>query len=161
MTVRSVSVADLEFDGHGEPTNIGWKLGCICGCETFKFRAYRWTPDQGVDVYWLTPSELVCASGCGLTFQFLDTEMHGYNGVLGGSSTRRAVGERSFVPCKSCNSDEFSMTLRLEYPFDLLERGLPRGMPVDRVPDLFSWITLFGACAACDNWQILLDLECA
>ena len=157
--VEPATLPGVVFDGHGEPTNAIFKLKCIGDASKFFVRGYHSrNPDFNNVSVFLSPIALHCAS-CGRVAELIDTEVHGHDGEQGASCTMHGDGERGYFSCPDCGPQPFIIFARFEYPDDLFDEecDLYRG----RESDFFTWFSLRGVCANCDQLCDITDFECA
>jgi hypothetical protein len=78
MPIESI---DWQFDGHGEPVNSIFQLGCRCGSTLF-------TPtcglELGEDENTMGPPIWVECAACDAAFEVFDAGAHGWNAVMCG-----------------------------------------------------------------------------
>lgn len=149
---------NIAFDGHGEPLNKVYHLICGCGHDRFRVMGHSVRNDRGVAVF-VSPLGLECAK-CGMLTELIDTDQHGYDAELGhGSATMRGEGRRTPFTCQACGKSEMTAHARFEHAPDTLQDST--GLFTGREHDLFTWFSLVGQCAECDQLLRVADFECA
>lgn len=113
-------------------------------------------PDDGI---LSDPISIQCGS-CGKKSLIFDSRFHGYDGELGHNAGEPDQREDlKLYKCQKCNESLMEIVVRFEYPDDLFEDDFDdfRG----REKDLFSWFTALDICKKCDEFQYIVDFECA
>jgi hypothetical protein len=162
--------ADLSgysFDGHGVILNSYWTVSCPCGGNQFKIHGYNAINPDNISKLpiFVSPISLECLA-CKRTALLLDTDIHGYDPVVSGSSCtihglRWNGATRGAYHCedKSCYADGFSVFTRFEFSGELFDDDWEefRG----REMDLFTWFTLVADCDGCGRRSTVVEFECA
>lgn len=148
------------FDGHGEELNAIFKLQCNCGNPVFTVHGHAWRRDEEKeDAVFVGPIKLECAE-CSRMETAFDAEQHGYDVELGhGCYSVSGEGEAAISGCSSCGSTEFRVLARFEYADDMFSDYFAD--VADRLQDIFTWFTLVGECANCNEQWNIADFECA
>ena len=103
-----------EIPIHGNAdAHSSWRLICRCGGKTGRLLGYPLAslgvPDVRPD--WLvSPLTFECAD-CSTATQILDTDLHGYHALEGGSAKRRGVGFPSRFICPQCAGANFGVSV--------------------------------------------------
>lgn len=132
-TPKSVTVRDLEFDGHGELINPCFHLDCKrCGRPDHRLI-------QGKGGFFSRRSR-------GLSTDCLGC---GHHAVLLGQDAPGVAWR-----C-DCGSETVQPGIRFEYPGDLFEFPGAEGQE----PNGFTWVTAFATCASCGARATVADAE--
>jgi hypothetical protein len=159
FVVTPAQLPGVGFDGHCNSIDVTFRLYCPCEASDFFVVGHYWrNPDFRNQLVFLSPIALRC-SACGRESELIDTDVHGYDGVIGASATKRGEGPRVDFACIKCGSQPFDIFARFAYPDDLFSRHYDdyRG----RESDLFDWFSLRGICANCRQLRNIADFECA
>ena len=153
----------IRLDGHGEPLNSFFLLGCShCGGSAFSARGRVFLDDSSNPPKELfdNPVSLIC-SGCGRSDQLFDSMNDGYDPEACDFHYDKGVRKECEFLCPCGNGADFSRLLvRFEYPGDLFEMTEVESGKL-RAENLFSWFTLVANCPGCGQVVQIEDCECA
>ena len=158
FTVKPAKLKGVAFDGHGSSLNKVYHLACACGHDRFRVLGHHTNNGRGDDIF-VSPLALECAA-CGKLTELIDTDQHGYNAELdGSSSTIRGEGERTPFACDTCGVRPMTAYARFEHSGEELADSFLETYPNPH--DFFSWFTLVGKCEGCHRNLTVADYECA
>ncbi len=149
----------LGSGGHGEAIAIAYRLTCQCGCQHFGVTAYLWQDGQNPPRATLSPVNASCES-CGKQIVVFDSDLHGYDPVVVGSSTT-AHGEReenAILHEIASLENPATVDIVAYYPDDLFEPDMEEFASIKR--DLFTWLTIIVGEDTAPDFP-LLDFECS
>jgi hypothetical protein len=147
LSCTPVDLADFPFDGHGEPVNVCFQVGCPCGSDLFSVTAFLREGEV------TPPITLVCAR-CATEQTVFDDSKHGWDGALG---TFAPVEEPDPGCPAALGAAQQQVIVRFEFASDVLGNDQWQG----REHDLFTWITLVGKDPRHGWLTTLFDYECA
>ncbi len=147
----------LQFDGHSNGINVFFSVRSM---EKEEFEVLGFFYETEKENYFLSPIYIkdILSKKCCL---LINTNIHGYNGSQGDSSTLTGLGKPENYRCTKCENDRFRLFVRLEYPEDILDEGATISGFEGRESELFSWFTLINECTLCNQTKISADFECA
>ena len=103
---------DIPIHGNAN-AHSSWQLVCRCGGKTGRILGH---PLSGLGVPnarpdWLvSPLSFECIE-CGVATQILDTDLHGYHALEGGSAKIRGTGSPSPFSCPKCACMHFGVVI--------------------------------------------------
>ena len=147
LTARPVELPDHPFDGHGEPVNVAFELGCECGCATFC--ATGWVNDDDE----IGPPVTLYCDACEREHEIFDPARHGYDAEISEGASEDTEGHPDDFPEPD---PPYGVIVRFELASDVLGDDEWKG----REQEVFTWITIV-ARSPDGTLTTLLDWECA
>ena len=139
-------------------------VACRCGGDTFTVLGHVYR-EKLLGIARLTDAATLICGGCGRRAVAFDPALHGFDVELDHfPAPGPTVGDLQDCACPACARTSFTLVARFQYPAEVAEHRLPPGAPggsQPRAEDLFSYFSLLGRCAGCEEWTTLQSVECA
>lgn len=157
-------IAGFRVQQWGPPEEGFWCptafwLKCRCGSEMGRILGHPlgdYHPTCAHPAQFVSPLGFKCPR-CQKITEVIDTDRHGYHGMLGDSAVIRGRGRRRTFRCPTCNREELSLIVTFVYSegvFDAL-----RGEPVKKIKDYFSAFQAHAFCGDCCEWPFVAGFD--
>jgi hypothetical protein len=136
-------------------------VACPCGGDTFTVHGHVYR-EKLLGIARLSDAATLICRRCGRGAVAFDPALHGFDVELDHfPAPGPTVGVLQDFACPACANTTFALVARFQVPAEVAERQGTAGDCRVQPEDLFSYWSLLGRCAGCQEWTTLQSVECA
>lgn len=162
FTVAPAADPGVELDTLVEEwPERSFAVACRCGGDQFTVRGHVYG-EELLGIARISGAATLICGGCAGKAVAFDPALHGFDVEIDHfPAPGPTVGGFWDFACPACARSSFVLVARFQYPAEVSKLRWPAGACRPNREDLFSYFSLLGRCAGCEEWTTLQSTECA